>query len=171
MNKHRVVMVSPQNLSTKCFVKLLSIKFRITYKIGFHFRKLSAKTNKKLPKMTPIHTKIPIFPWTPLLIHVRRHLGEPFRKFSAKIMTKFKVILQKLPKSAKYVKNLHIQDHKIQNFEFSHRYHYSYTLEDTQENILGSFQPKIMKKFEVILQKLQKCKKIDYMVRAGRPIS
>ena len=58
--------------------------------------------------MTPIHTKIPIFPWTPLLIHVRRHLGEPFKKFSAKIMTKFKVILQKLPKSAKNVKNVHI---------------------------------------------------------------
>jgi len=54
-----------------------------------------------LPKITPIHTKIPIFPWTPLLIHVRRHLGEPFRKFSAKIMTKFKVILQKMPKMSK----------------------------------------------------------------------
>ena len=26
-----------------------------------------------------------------------------------------------------------------------------------------------MTKFEVMLQKLQKCKKIDYMVRAGRP--
>ena len=106
--------------------------------------------------MTPIHTKIPIFPWTPLLIHVRRHLGEPFRKFSAKIMTKFKVILQKLPKSAKNVKKLHIQDHKIQNFEFSHRYHYSYTLEDTQENIFRSFQPKLMTKFEVIRQKPSK---------------
>ena len=33
------------------------------------------------------------------------------------------------------------------------------------------FLAKIMTKFEVMLQKLQKCKKIDYMVRAGRPIS
>ena len=48
---------------------------------------------------------------------------------------------------------------KIQNFEFSQRYHYSYILEDTKENILGSLPPKIMTKFEVMLQKLQKCKK------------
>ena len=44
---------------------------------------------------------------------------------------------------------------KIPNFEFSHRYHYSYMLEDTKENDLGSFQPKIITKFEVMLQKLQ----------------
>ena len=45
---------------------------------------------------------------------------------------------------------------KIPNFEFSHRCHYSYTLEDTYENILGSLQPKIMTKFEVMSEKLSK---------------
>ena len=45
---------------------------------------------------------------------------------------------------------------KVLDFEFSHRYHYSHTLEDTQEKTLGSFQPKPMSKFEVIDQKLQK---------------
>ena len=45
---------------------------------------------------------------------------------------------------------------KILDFEFSHRYHYSYTLEDTQEKTLGSFQPKLMTKIEVISEKLKK---------------
>ena len=84
-------------------------------------------------------------------------------------MTKIEVILQKTAKICQ--QNLPRLDQKIQNFEFPHRYHYSYMLEDTYENDLGSFQPKIMTKFEVMLQKLLKCKKIDYMVRAGRPIS
>ena len=52
-----------------------------------------------------------------------------------------------MPKSAKNSQNLPLSDQKIPNFEFSHRYYYSYTLEDTYENILGSFQPKIMTKF------------------------
>ena len=45
---------------------------------------------------------------------------------------------------------------KTQNFEFSNRYHYPYTLEDTQEKILGRFQPKLMTKFKVISQKPSK---------------
>ena len=42
---------------------------------------------------------------------------------------------------------------KILDFEFSHGYHYSHTLEDTWEKTLGSFQPKLMTKIEVISQK------------------
>ena len=45
---------------------------------------------------------------------------------------------------------------KIPNFEFSHGYHYSHTLVDTQEKTLGSFQPKLMTKIEVISQKPSK---------------
>ena len=33
---------------------------------------------------------------------------------------------------------------KILDFEFSHGYHYSHTLEDTWEKTLGSFKPKLM---------------------------
>ena len=61
-----------------------------------------------------------------------------------------------MPKSAKNGQNLPLSDEKNPNFEFSHRYHYSYTLEDTQEKILGSFQPKLMTKFKVISQKPSK---------------
>ena len=50
-------------------------------------------------------------------------------------MTEIEVILQKLPKSAKTGKNLPILNHKIQNFEFPHSYHYPYMLQDTKENI------------------------------------
>ena len=49
---------------------------------------------------------------------------------------------------------------KILDFEFSHGYHYSHTLVDTQEKTLGSFQPKLMTKIEVIDQKLPKWAKI-----------
>ena len=45
---------------------------------------------------------------------------------------------------------------KIHDFEFSKGYHYSHTLEDTQEKHLGSFQPKLMTKIEVISQKPSK---------------
>ena len=41
---------------------------------------------------------------------------------------------------------------KIPNFEFSHGYHYSHSLVDTYGKTLGSFQPKLMKKIEVISQ-------------------
>ena len=74
-------------------------------------------------------------------------------------------------KSAKNSQNLPLSDQEIPNFEFSHRFHYSHTLEDTYEHILGSFQPKLMTKFEVMLQKLQKWQKIDYKVRAGKHMS
>ena len=45
---------------------------------------------------------------------------------------------------------------KIPNFEFSYGYHYSHTLVDTWEKTLGSFQPKLMTKIEVISQKPEK---------------
>ena len=45
---------------------------------------------------------------------------------------------------------------KILDFEFSHGYRYSHTLEDTWEKTLGSFQPKLMTKIEVISQKPSK---------------
>ena len=62
-----------------------------------------------------------------------------------------------MPKSAKNGQNFPLLDKKNNpNFEFSHGYHYSYTLEDTQEKILGSFQTKLMTKIEVINQKPSK---------------
>ena len=59
-------------------------------------------------------------------------------------------------KSAKNSQNLPLSNQKIPNFGFSHRFHYSYTLKDNYKKIVGSFQPKLMTKFEVIDQKLQK---------------
>ena len=61
-----------------------------------------------------------------------------------------------MPKSAKNGQNLPFRTKKPPNFEFSHIYHYSYTLKDTYEKILGSFQPKLMTTFEVISQKPSK---------------
>ena len=86
-------------------------------------------------------------------------------------MTEIEVILQKLPKSAKNGKNLPILNHKIQNFEFSPQLPLLIHATRHLGEHLGSFQPKIMTKLEVMLQKLQICQKIDYKVRAGRPIS
>ena len=45
---------------------------------------------------------------------------------------------------------------KILDFEFSHGYHYSHTLEDTQEKTLGSFQSNPMTKSKVIDKKPSK---------------
>ena len=45
---------------------------------------------------------------------------------------------------------------KISNFEFSNGYHYSHTVVDTSDKTLGSFQPKLMTKIEVISQKPSK---------------
>ena len=47
---------------------------------------------------------------------------------------------------------LGIQRKKISVLEFLQGYQYSNTLEDTKEKILGSFQPKLMSKTEVISQ-------------------
>ena len=74
-------------------------------------------------------------------------------------MTKFKVIIQKPSKNWIFGKNGHfltVFGQKIPNFEFSHEYHYSHTLVDTWEKTLGSFQPKLMTKIEVISQKPSK---------------
>ena len=45
---------------------------------------------------------------------------------------------------------------KIPNFDISHVYHYSHTLVLTWEKTLGSFQPKLITKIEVISRNLQK---------------
>ena len=58
--------------------------------------------------------------------------------------------------SQKIAISWHFLAKKILNFKFSHGYHYSHMLEDTQEKSLGSFQPKLMTKIEVISQKPSK---------------
>ena len=49
-----------------------------------------------------------------------------------------------------------IEAKKIPDSEFLLGYRYSNTLEDTKEKILGSFQPKLMSKTEVIGKKFGK---------------
>ena len=74
-------------------------------------------------------------------------------------MTKVEVISQKLSKTeflAKWPFFDTFGTKQIPNFEFSHGYHYSHTLVETKEKTLGSFQPKLMTKIEVISQKPSK---------------
>ena len=131
--------------------------------------KLSVKTVKKtgyLAKMAIFYIFWPknpwfwIFPWVPLLAHARRHIGEDFRKFSAKTndkKLKLSVInLQKTGFLAKMAIFWQFLAKKVKNFEFFHGNHYSHTLEDTQVKTLGSFQPKLMTKIEDISQKPSK---------------
>ena len=100
--------------------------------------------------------KIPnfdFFPQVPLLTHASRHLGEDFRKFSAKTNDKNWTYKSKTFKKLDFLQKMAIFWHflakKIPNFEFSHGYHYPHALEDTQEKTLGSFKPKLMTKIEV----------------------
>ena len=58
----------------------------------------SAKNGQNLPLLDQKNPKFWIFPQVPLLIHARRHLGEHFRKFSAKNNDK---IWSYAPKTAK----------------------------------------------------------------------
>ena len=98
-----------------------------------------------------------IFPRIPLLTHARRHSEEDFRKFSAKTNDKnwsyktktFKKLdfWQKWP----FFDSFWPKKSLILNFPTDN--HYSHTLEDTQKKTLGSFQPKLMTKIEVIRQK------------------
>ena len=77
-------------------------------------------------------------------------------------MTKNEVISQKPTKNWILGKIGHFSTlfgQKIPNFDISHGYHYSHTLVDTWEKTLGSFQPKLMTKIEVISQKP---KKLDF---------
>ena len=60
-----------------------------------------------------------------------------------------------MPKSAKNSQNLPLLNKKIPNFNFPTG-STTRTLEDTQEKILGNFQPKLMTKFEVKLKKWRK---------------
>ena len=74
-------------------------------------------------------------------------------------MTKIEVISQNLQKTgflAKMATFWQFLAKKILDFEFSNGYHYSHTLEDTQKKTLGSVQPKLMSKIEVIRQKPSK---------------
>ena len=71
-------------------------------------------------------------------------------------MTKIEVISQNLQKNWIFGKNGHfltLFGQKTPNFEFSHGYHYSHTLVDTQKKTLGSFQPNPMTKSKVIDKK------------------
>ena len=86
------------------------------------------------------------------LIETKKTLGS----FQPKLMTKIEVISQKPSKNWIFGKNGHfltLFGHKFPNFEFSHGYHYSHTLVDTQGKTLGSFQPKLRTKIKVISQK------------------
>ena len=76
--------------------------------------------------------------------------------FQSKLIRKIEVISQNLQKWKFF-------GQKIHDFEFSKGYHYSHTLEDTQEKTLGSFQPKLMTKIEVISQKPSKTRFLPKM--------
>ena len=72
-------------------------------------------------------------------------------------MTKIEV--QKPSKNWIFGKNdnfLRFLAQKIPHFEFSYGYHHSHMLVDTSEKTLGSFQPNLMTKIEVISQKPSK---------------
>ena len=69
--------------------------------------------------------------------------------FQPKLMIKIEVFSQKTGSLAKKGHFLTLFCQKIPNFEFFHGYHYSHTLVDTQNKILGSFQPNVMTKFKV----------------------
>ena len=74
-------------------------------------------------------------------------------------MTEVEVMSQKLSKIWTFGKNGHFLTLFGQinpPFEFSHVYHYSHTLVDTEEKTLRSFQPKLMTKIEVISRKSSK---------------
>ena len=74
-------------------------------------------------------------------------------------MTKIEVISQKPSKNWIFGKKwsfFTFLGQKIPNFEFSYEYNYLHTLVDTLKKTLGSFQPKLMTKIEVISQKLLK---------------
>ena len=115
-----------------------------------------------------------IFPWIPLLTHTRRHIGEDFRKFSAKTNDENWNYQSKTFKKLDFWQNGHflrVFGQKIPNFEFFHGNHHSHTLLDTKEKTLGSFQPKLMTKVEVISQKLLKnwsfCKNGHFLTLFG----
>ena len=75
-----------------------------------------------------------MFSQIPLPTHASRHLGEHFRKFSAKTNEKIETISQK-PSKTGFLEKMtifwHFLPEKIPHFEFSHGYHYSHTLVDT----------------------------------------
>ena len=76
-------------------------------------------------------------------------------------MTKSKVVSQNIRKTGFWANGqkwlfLTIFGQKIPKFEFSKGYHYTNTIEDTQEKTLGSFKPKLMTQVEVISKKPSK---------------
>ena len=68
-------------------------------------------------------------------------------------MSKTEAISQNSENGLKSANFWAIKAKKIPDSEFLQGFWYSNTLEDTKEKILGSFQPKLMSKFEVISQK------------------
>ena len=75
-----------------------------------------------------------LFPRVPLLINAGKHLGEDFRKFSAETNDKNWSYKSKSFKNwilAKMAIFWQFLAKEIPDFEFSHGYHYSCTLEDT----------------------------------------
>ena len=85
-----------------------------------------------------------------------RHLEQTLGSFQSKLIRKSEVISLKNLQNWIFVKNGNFLAKKIHDFQFSKGYHYFHTLEDTQEKTLGSFQPKLMTKIEVISQKPSK---------------
>ena len=72
--------------------------------------------------------------------------------FRPKLMSKTEVISQNSENGLKSANFWAIKAEKIPDSEFLQGFGYSNTLEDTKEKILGSFQPKLMSKTEVISQ-------------------
>ena len=73
--------------------------------------------------------------------------------FQPKLMSKTEVISKNSENGLKSVNFWAIKAKKIPDSEFSQGFGYSNPLEGTKEKVLGSFQPKLMSKFEVISQK------------------
>ena len=94
-----------EKLRSRLYV-VLSQKWWPKLKLYFKIAKIcqkSAKNSQNLPLSDQKNPKFWIFPWVPLLLHIRRHSEEDFRKFSAKTNDK---IWSYAPKTAKMTKNL-----------------------------------------------------------------
>ena len=103
-----------------------------------------------------------IFPRVPLLTHASRHLGEDLGSFQPKIMKKIEVISQKPSKNWIFGKNGHFWPKNPQFWIFPPIPLLTHASRHLGKS-LGSFQPKLMTKIEVISQKPSKncifCKK------------
>ena len=84
-----------------------------------------------------------IFPHLPLLIHARQYLWDHFRKISVISNDKIWSYWPKIFKTLILCQNDHFWHFLPKNvhFEFFHKYHDWYTLENTFGTVLGSFKP------------------------------